>query len=453
MSFDDKRILVVDDVPTFCQEMRRQLRDCCGDVAICGSPLRAVRLLRKEKFDLLITTLVMRELGGFDLIRRIRGQGGDLPILIITSHGSSATAIEATRLGVKDYLEQPVRAEELRARVAKIFGSTAGDSATLSSMRGHVESKDPAMKAVFEMVEVVARSDSRVLILGETGTGKELIANEIHRRSSRSEEPFVDVNCAAIPENLLESELFGHERGAFTGATDRRVGRFEEAGDGTLFLDEIGETSFSVQSKLLRVLQSGKYSRVGGQAVLQNRARVIAATNRNLQAEVDAGRFRADLFFRINVITITLPPLRRRPVDVPDLVDFFLQRFRGNRPHPACFTDDAMRRLQAYNWPGNIRELEHMVEQMVVLHPEPEIQERHLPERILRETGGRSSTSEPGAWPGPFREAKASFERGYLREALRRAQGNLAEAARLAELDRAQFYRLARRHGLTSGTT
>jgi len=451
MTFPEKRILVVDDVTTFCQEMRRQLRDTCGDVAICGSPLRAVRLLRKEKFNLLITTLVMRELGGFDLIRRIRGQGGDLPILMITAHGSPATAIEATRLGVHDYLERPVRPEELRARVAKIFGSRDPEHIASGGNRGHVESQDPAMQSVFEKVDIIARSESRILILGETGTGKELIANEIHRRSPRAEEPFVDVNCAAIPENLLESELFGHERGAFTGATDRRVGRFEEAGDGTLFLDEIGETSFSVQSKLLRVLQSGKFSRVGGQAVQQSRARVIAATNRDLQAEVDAGRFRADLFFRLNVITITLPPLRRRPVDVPALVDFFLLRFRGARPHPARFSDDAMRRLKSYGWPGNIRELEHVVEQMVVLHPEPEIEERHLPERILRETGGRTVPSDPAAWSGPFREAKSSFERSYLREALRRAQGNLAEAARLAELDRAQFYRLARRHGLTSG--
>lgn len=453
MSFAEKRVLVVDDVPTFCQEMRRQLRDYCGEVAICGSPLRAVRLLRKDKYDLVITTLVMRELGGFDLIRRIRGQGGDMPILMITSYGSPATAIEATRLGVTDYLEKPVRPEELQARVAKILGGKDGGTVGGLDQRGHVESQDPAMRAVFEMVEIIARSESRVLILGETGTGKELIANEIHRRSTRANEPFVDVNCAAIPDNLLESELFGHERGAFTGATDRRVGRFEEAGNGTLFLDEIGETTFSVQSKLLRVLQSGKFSRVGGQAVQQSHARVIAATNRDLQAEVDAGRFRADLFFRLNVITITLPPLRRRPIDVPALVDFFLQRFRGSRPHPSRFSDDAMRRLQAYGWPGNIRELEHVVEQMVVLHPEPEIEERHLPERILRETGGRTVANEPDAWAGPYRDAKASFERGYLREALRRAHGNLAEAARLAELDRAQFYRLARRHGLTANAT
>jgi DNA-binding NtrC family response regulator len=345
----DKHILFIDDVPANCQEIRGYLKNHCRQVTICTSPRRALRRLKAEKPDLLITTLMMRELGGFDLIRRVRGQGSSLPIVMITGYGNEKTAIEATRLGCSDYLEKPVAPDELRARLSKIFAAQQKPIAgtALSAPTTPMLSEDPAMKAIFDMVEAVARSDSRVLILGETGTGKQLIAQAIHDSSARRNEAFVEVNCAAIPENLLESELFGHERGAFTGATERRTGRFEEAGDGTLFLDEIGEMSFTVQSKLLRVLQGGKFNRVGGSATLQSRARVIAATNRDLQKDVEAGKFRADLFYRLHVITLTLPPLRRRIADVPLLAGHFLRRFRGGgRDVPREFSPEALRQLQ-----------------------------------------------------------------------------------------------------------
>ncbi len=425
-----KRILIVDDVPAFC----RELRGILGDRVICTSPLRALGLLRRQRFDLLVTTLVMKELSGFDLVRQVRGQGGALPILMITGYGSPETAVEATRLGVSDYLEKPVAPEELRARVAKLLGAAE---------EPELVGADPAMRAILEMVPALARSDSRVLILGETGTGKQLVAQAIHRASPRRTRPFVEVNCAAIPESLLESELFGHERGAFTGATTRRVGRFEEAGDGTLFLDEVGEMSLAVQAKLLRVLQNGRFNRVGGEGTLGSRARVIAATNRDLQQEVDGGRFRADLFYRLHVLAITLPPLRKRPLDIPRLADHFLRRFRGTKARPAAFGPEALACLQRYAWPGNIRELEHLVERLALLSDAEVLEAADLPE-VMRAEG-----PAPADMTG-FREARRQFERAYVLDALQRANGNMASAARLARLDRSQFFRLAQRHRLTN---
>lgn len=443
-----KHILVVDDIPAFCQEVRGYLKSHCRQVTLCTSPLRALRRLKREAPDLLITTLVMRELGGLDLIRRVRGQGSSVPIVMITGYGTEKTAIEALRLGASDYLEKPVSADELRARLGKIFAAQGRTPAAEPDRSAAMLSEDPAMKAIFDMVGAVARSDSRVLILGETGTGKQLIAQAIHDSSDRRSAPFVELNCAAIPENLLESELFGHERGSFTGATERRQGRFEEAGEGTLFLDEIGEMSFNVQSKLLRVLQGGKFNRVGGSATLQSQARVIAATNRDLQKDVEAGRFRADLFYRLHVITLTLPPLRRRVGDVPMLADHFLRRFRRARGTPLGFSPEALRALQRYAWPGNIRELEHLVERFAVLHDRPWIDAADLPEKIARDSVPHSPPASESLLRGTYATARAAFEQAYVRETLERAGGNMAEAARAAGMDRSHYFRLVRRQGI-----
>jgi DNA-binding NtrC family response regulator len=445
------RILVVDDVPAFCQEVRASLKPTGAAITLCGSPVRALRLARRENFDLVVTTLVMRELGGFALIRRLRGQGCAAPVLLITGHGTEQTAIEATRIGVSDYLEKPVAPDELRARVAKLLAAAPHAAGGPRLAPSGVVTADPAMEAVLETVRAVARSDSRVLILGETGTGKQVVAQTLHAHSPRRARPLVEINCAAIPDNLLESELFGHERGAFTGATDRRTGRFEEAGDGTLFLDEVGEMNFALQAKLLRVLQDGRFSRVGGSTTLVSKARVIAATNRDLQREVEAGRFRADLFYRLHVISITLPPLRKRPDDIALLAAHFLQRHRGPR-QVECFTPAALAALRRYPWPGNVRELEHLVERCAVLATGSRIDLPDLPEKIMRDS---AVPEAPGAAalaaPPPdlsFTDARAAFERAYLAAGLRAAGGNRAEAARRAGLDRSFHHRLLKRHGL-----
>lgn len=444
----DAHVLVVDDVPAFCEEVRSILRPRCGRVTVCTSPLRALRLLRTGRFDLLVTTLVMKELGGFGMIRRARGQASTLPIMMITGHGNERTAIEATRLGVSDYLEKPVSADELCARVEKILSRRgAKDGPARACTPSGLITEDSAMLAIVDTIAVAATSDSRVLVLGETGTGKQLVAQAIHAASPRAREKFIEINCAAIPENLLESELFGHERGAFTGAADRRIGRFEEAGAGTLFLDEIGEMNFAVQSKLLRVLQSGEFSRVGGNTTLRSRARVIAATNRDLQAEVDAGRFRSDVFYRLQVITLTLPPLRRRLGDVPLLANHFLSRFRGSRGYPKGFSPEALNAMQRYLWPGNVRELEHFVERFAVLHDRPWIELDDLPEKLLRERD-QNTTPMSSGFGGTYAESRAAWERSYVEQALRSARGNMAAAARRADVDRSFFFRLVKRHDL-----
>jgi DNA-binding NtrC family response regulator len=440
------RILIIDDVPEFCREMRTLLRPVCGQVSMCTSPLRSLRLLRTSEFDLVITTLIMRELGGFELIRRLRGQGNGIPILMVTGLGNDQTAIEATRLGVSDYMPKPIVPGELYARIEKIFAAPAQANPNQAPSAPELLTHDPILLDTLRVVKSVAATDSRVLILGETGTGKQLIAQTLHHQSNRRTAPFVEVNCAAIPEALLESELFGHERGAFTGATERRIGRFEEAGEGTLFLDEIGEMNYNLQAKLLRVLQNGHYHRVGGTETLHSKARIVAATNRVLETEVQAGRFRADLYYRLQVITLTVPPLRDRPEDVPLLAQRFLERLRKGRPIPLGFKPEVLRQLKAYRWPGNVRELENVAERLAVLADSPWVELHHLPEHLrLNATTGAAQI--PGH-STTYADAKRAFEIAFISQGLRAHQGNMAAAARAAGLDRAQYFRLVRRQKL-----
>jgi DNA-binding NtrC family response regulator len=443
-------ILVVDDIPEFVQTLGRILTDAGFAVTQRLSPLQALKEVRRRSFDLLITTLVMRELGGFDVIRGVRNGGSNIPIMMITGFGNERAAIEAMRLGACDYMNKPVVAEELVARVRRILQPSRGSLAAAPPQEiEELITADPAMRSVLELVKTVAATPSRVLILGETGTGKQLVARAIHNGSPRRNEPLVDVNCAAIPDALLESELFGHERGAFTGADRRRIGRFEEAAKGTIFLDEIGEMGYGVQSKLLKVLQSGKFNRVGGNQVLQCQARVLAASNRDLEKEVADGRFRTDLFYRLHVVTIMLPPLRRRQGDVPLLAEHFLKRFSGDGA-PHRFSTEALAAMMRYNWPGNVRELENLVERIAVLRSVqdggPTIGLDALPQRIVQEAAG--SMSSGFTFSGNFRDAKERFERDYVLGVLAKNVGNLAAAARMAGMDRSQFFRLVKRLGL-----
>jgi len=442
---DLKNLLIVDDVPSFCQEVAEMLPKKSYACTICTDPTEAPGRLASGAFHLLITTLVMKKLDGFDLVRRIRGDGLSLPIMLITGYGSPESAIEAQRLGVNDYLYKPVVAKELRARAAKLITQSESDSDGQGAFKlDKLVSRDPAMKSIFDMVQTIAQSNSRVLILGETGTGKQLIAQAIHSLSPRRDEPFVEINCAAIPENLLESEFFGHERGAFTGAVDRRIGRFEEAKGGTIFLDEIGEVDLGLQAKLLRVLENGNFNRVGGSTTLHSRARVIAATNRDLRAASQEGEFRADLFYRLHVISVTIPPLRERKADLPFLTRYFLKKYLAPG-RTLQFGDEALRLMNAYNWPGNVRELEHLVERFSVMHPKPVVEAQDLPRYMFQavEEGQNGSPGETS-----FKEARNEFERKYLQNILRLHDGNMAAAARVAQMDRAQFFRLVRRHNL-----
>jgi len=440
-------VLVIDDVESFCAETRLTLESAGFRASMCTSPKRAVALIDEQNFDLVITTLVMREMSGFDVIRGVCGRGNSTPIIMVTGYGTELSATEAIRLGASDYLNKPISSAELVARAKKVLRTPDGNAKPEEAFQlAELVSQDPAMKEVFETVRKIARTDSRVLIEGETGTGKQLVARAIHAFSARGSEPLVELNCAAIPDTLLESELFGHEKGAFTGAAARWVGRFEEAGRGTLFLDEIGEMGYAVQSKLLQVLQDGTFIRVGGKGTQRSEARIIAATNRDLQKDVEEGRFRADLFYRLNVISMFIPPLVERPGDIPLLANLFLKRFASAERPARRFTAEALEVLKHYRWPGNVRELENVVERIAVLHPDEQIGVAALPERIRR--ADQTSPTIPAARICGFKAAKTQFELDWLRTILQASQGNMAEAARRAGMDRAQFFRMVKRHDL-----
>jgi len=401
---------------------------------VCSeSPLQAIETAARRRFHLIITTLVMKEMDGFDVIRRLRGANVATPILMITGYGTANTAVEAIRLGATDYLTKPVEPEELRTRVRRALQSE-------TSVESVFQTRDERMLQLLRLVKQIALSESRVLITGETGTGKELIAQTIHQQSSRRKEPFVAVNCAAIPADLMESELFGHEAGAFTGASKSRAGKFEEAAGGTLFLDEIGELSIALQSKLLRVLQGGDFQRIGSSKPLQLRARVVAATNRDLRTEVREGRFREDLFFRLNVVTLRIPPLRERKPDIRFLAEHFIRRFSPSRKLAITFSEAAWRIMEDYGWPGNARELEHTIERLSVLYAGQEIQPEHLAD--LKEA---SAETVPLL---PYSEALEQFQRSYFQRVLTAAGGNQSQAARLAGMDKAQLHRTIVRLGL-----
>ncbi len=448
MSSLQSRVLVVDDIPSFCADTCQILRDAGFDASFCTEPRQAVSKINSESYDLVITTLVMKEISGFDLIRGVRKRGNRPAIIMVTGHGTEQSATEAVRLGANDYLSKPVSPAELIARVRKALQPLADSSVAEGAYQlGNMVSQDPAMNEVFETVRKIAPTASGVLIDGETGTGKQLIAGAVHSLSDRSSEPLVELNCAAVPETLLESELFGHEKGAFTGATSRWKGRFEEAGKGTLFLDEIGEMGYNVQSKLLQVLNDGSFMRVGGEGSRKSQARIIAATNRDLQEEVDAGRFRGDLFYRLNIIRISIPPLAERPGDVSLLAELFLRRFRDSSRPEIRFAPETLEILQQYRWPGNVRELENIVERMAILNTSDVIGPDAIPERFREPNHKLRPPNRTQIWQ--FRAAKSQFEREWLSAILNSSRGNMAEAARRADMDRAQFFRLAKRHKMT----
>ena len=360
---------------------------------------KALGKLEEAHPDLVLTDLKMPGMGGVELLEKIRALDEEIVVVVMTAFGAVDSAVEAMKKGAADYLSKPLNMTELslvlgremeRRRLRREAGSLRARLAERYSFENIIGSA-PVMQDIFKTVAQVATSRASVLITGESGTGKELIAAAIHQRSPRAKGPFVKLHCAALAETLLESELFGHERGAFTGAVGRREGRFQQADGGTLFLDEIGEISPSVQVKLLRFLQEHEFERVGGNETVRVDVRVVAATNRDLKAEVARGRFREDLYYRLNVITLQMPPLRERPSDVPALASHFLRKYAAeNGKTMEGFSDDALERLCAYTWPGNVRELENAVERAVVLCNGSRVTAAELPAHVLptREPGG-----------------------------------------------------------------
>ncbi|HNQ22024.1 MAG TPA: sigma-54 dependent transcriptional regulator [Phycisphaerae bacterium] len=429
---DKERILVVDDAPDTLELLRRNLLDAGYQVFTAPGAEEAIRLLSDTQIDLVITDLKMPHVSGLELTRHVRENLKDTEVMMITGYPTIQGAVTAVKLGVQDYITKPFTDEELLGAVQRILHvlrarrNAQNGSEQPLTLAGFIgESK--AMRGVFQAIRKAAAVPATVLIAGESGTGKELAARAIHYGSPRAAAPFVPINCGSIPENLLESELFGHVKGAFTGATESRAGFFQTADGGTIFLDEISDTSLAMQAKLLRVLENGEIYMVGSARPRTVDVRVVAATNKDLRVLVKNGVFRDDLFFRLNVLTITMPPLRERENDVLLLVAHFGKKFAEElgRPVPQ-FTDDALRVLASYHWPGNVRELENAVQRVVVMTETNVIDVRDLPPP-MRFSVGRDAG---------LHRTLAEVEAEHIRNVLASVSGNKTQAAELLGIDR-----------------
>ena len=448
-------VLIVDDEPNIRRMLGALLRAEGYEVREAGSGRGALAEVRGEEPDAVMMDLYMPDATGLEVLPELRKAAPDVPVLMMSGRASLSDAVRATKLGAFHFVEKPLAPEAvlLSLRSALELRRTRAVNRALRAELRRADGmvgRTPAMEAVRSVVERVAPTDARVLITGESGTGKEVVATAIHEQSQRHGGPLVRLNCAAIPRDLVESEMFGHEKGAFTGATERRRGRFELASGGTLFLDEIGDLSLEAQAKLLRALEGGEIERVGGHEPIRVDVRILAATNKELRGEVAAGRFREDLFFRLHVIPIHLPPLRERRDDVPLLVEHFLGRHAANGLRPPRLLPGAMDALVRHPWPGNVRELANILERLSILHADGDVGAAEI--RVLLAGGGPAPADGGPAYRDdddrPLADRLDVYERELLNGALEAASGSVAEAARRLQTDRANLYRRMRRLGI-----
>ena len=440
-----ERILVVDDEKLMREYLREQFEQKYKvDTASNGK--EALRMIEEEVYDLVFVDLRLPGMDGIELIRRINELSPGTQTIVITAYGSVESAVEAMKLGAFDYIQKPIQSpEELELKVERAIerGKLLRENLYLrrelkKAVSFNMVGKSPKMEEVFEKIAAVAKTDVTVLITGETGTGKELVARAIHENSHRKEGMFVAVNCGALPENLLESELFGHEKGAFTGAYKREIGRFELANGGTIFLDEIGELPLHLQVKLLRVLETGEFQRVGSPRTLKTDARVIAATNTDLEKAVEEGRFRKDLYYRLNVVQIKLPPLRERREDIPLLVQHFLEKYGPDKE----IAPETMKILLSYDWPGNVRELENVIESSCVLCRTNVITPDDLPEYLREKARPRRRLPPDGDM------TLAAVEREHIKFVLEQNNWNITRSAEILGIDRVTLYNKIKKYGL-----
>jgi len=460
------RVLIVDDEPDMVENCARILGKGGHDCLTATGGRRALALLESERPDLLITDLKMPELDGMELLRRARELDPALPVIVITAFATIESAVAAVKEGAFDYLPKNFSVDQLRVAVERALRHR-GLQVENRNLREQLQQalgldniigRSPAMTQVFELVRKAARSEANILVLGESGTGKELIARAIHANSPRAARAFVPVDCASLPEQLLESELFGHEKGAFTGAVRSKPGLMEVAHLGTLFLDEIAELSPALQVKLLRALQERQIRRVGGTSLVDVDVRVVSATNRDLREAIAKGRFREELYYRVNVIAIQLPPLRERAGDAKLLAHAFLKKYGLGRV--TGIGDDAMAALEGYGWPGNVRELQNIIERACALAEGETVTRRDLPEHVLAPLvapppAAGAAPTERALTAGaelPLKDAKERWmlvlEAAYLRDLLDRHDGNISAAAKAAGIDRKTFHRLINKYQL-----
>jgi DNA-binding NtrC family response regulator len=452
-------ILVVDDEASIRRTLREILEYEDFEVEEAEDGEEALEAIQAHQYDLVLLDVKMPEVDGMEVLEEIADSAADLPVVMISGHGTIETAVEATKLGAYDFIEKPPDLNRLLVTVRNAMD------------RGQLETKNRRMRQTLseqstgdlppiigesdaiddikDTIERVAPTEARVLISGENGTGKELVAKWIHHRSARADEPIVEVNCAAIPDELIESELFGHEKGAFTGATQQRIGKFEQAHEGTLFLDEIGDMSLSAQAKVLRVLQEDEIERVGGERSIQVDVRVIAATNKDLSEEIEEGRFREDLYHRIGVILIEVPPLRRRRGDIPLLTEHGAERLaRRNGLTPKTFTDEALSRLQDYEWRGNVRELYNVIERLLILVDGDAIDAADVDQFVEPKMVSDGPAKELISAYDDFTQARDQFEKRFIEHKLDAHDWNVSQTAETIGIQRSHLYNKLNKYGI-----
>jgi len=446
------RILVVDDEPGIRQSLCGVLEDEGYVAHSVESGEGCLEELARESCELIFLDVWLPGLDGMEVLARIQEMPApDRPVVVmISGHGNIETAVRATKLGAFDFLEKPLSIQKVSV-VAKNAIEHRRLSLENTRLKGDSESKyriigeSVPMKALRQQLALMSGTNGRVLIYGESGTGKELVAHAIHAMSPRSAEPFVEVNCAAIPEELIESELFGHTRGSFTSAHEAKIGKFQKADGGTLFLDEVGDMSLRTQSKVLRALEEQRFEPVGAAESIQVDVRVVAATNKVLEEEIERGNFREDLFYRLNVIPFHVPPLRDRAEDIPLLADYFLHEFtRAYGRKPKELTPEAYHLLQEHHWPGNVRELRNLIERIVILNPQVRVDARHIPLNIPK----RTLVDRPIDRFGSLQELREAVEREYILKKLEEANGNVTRTAELLGLERSNLYRKMKTLGI-----
>ena len=444
------RLLIVDDEASTLATLSRAFRLAGHEATVCDNPNRAIELAKADHFDLIFSDVVMPAKNGLAFLEELRSIGLNTPVVMMSGQAHIEMAVRATKLGALDFLEKPISTDKLLLTVenALKLQRLESENRQLRQRLGKHEIvwSGEVMKKIIGQLDRVAASETRVCILGETGTGKELVARTIHEKSPRASGPFVALNCAAVPAELIESELFGHEKGSFTGAAARHLGKFEQAGHGTLFLDEIGDMPLQMQAKLLRALEEGEVERIGATKPVAVDVRVIVATHRNLQALVHDGKFRQDLFHRIYVFPLTLPPLRERREDIPVLIEHFAaQLCAQNNWKKIKFTEDAISALQEYFWPGNVRELRNMVERLMLLALGDEVDADTVRAVLSPASELRASS---GLGSGPLAERVERFERDVILSELKRAGFHMTNAAKALGLERSHLYKKAEQLGI-----
>jgi len=443
-------LLIVDDEANTLASLSRAFRLAGHEATVCDSAPKALELAKSRSFDLILSDVVMPGKDGLSLLEDLKAEGVATPVVMMSGQAHIEMAVRATRLGALDFLEKPIATEKLLLTVdnALRLQRLESENRQLKQRLGKHEIvwQGESMRRVMAQVDRVAASETRVCILGETGTGKELVARTLHERSARASAPFVALNCAAVPAELIESELFGHEKGSFTGAAGRHVGKFEQAEHGTLFLDEIGDMPLHMQAKLLRVLEEGEIERVGGEKAIRVDVRVLVATHRDLETLVKDGKFRQDLFHRIYVFPLLLPPLRERREDIPALVEHFAaQVCSQNGWKPILFSLEAIAALQAHAWPGNVRELRNVVERLMLLAPAGEVD---LATVQLALPQNSNAQAPAGSGAGALADRVQAFEREVILAELKHNHYNMASAARALHLERSHLYKKAEQLGI-----